>query len=133
MATTTVDDSGTETLFSDESPTIDDLSSPTICSDSETPAPSKGVDFQFRKAHLAPPNIQPFSGVLEKVNQQVRVVLVCFVFVSPCRTPMPICNLLQIYKLTQILDSGFFFLLPIRKYKFRSGPQRKYEYFVTQP
>lgn len=74
MATTI--DSGTETLFSEE----DDDSSPTSCYDLREQLNDNNTiqtdvhnnnnieDTESVNSRLAPPNIQPHSGVLEKVN-----------------------------------------------------------------
>lgn len=59
-------DSGTETLFSDDSP-CELVGSPETYSaeDSETQIGESQSDINSR---LGPPNIQPYSGVLDKVN-----------------------------------------------------------------
>lgn len=66
-------DSGTETLFSDDSP-CELISSPGACfgEDAENHHIHSQTDVNSR---LAPPNIQPFSGVLEKVNSFASVVI----------------------------------------------------------
>lgn len=58
-------DSGTETLFSDDSP-CELVGSPGTYSaeDSETQIGESQSDLNSR---LGPPNIQPYSGVLDKV------------------------------------------------------------------
>lgn len=62
MATT---DSGTETLFSDDSPCDHLVRSPSFGSGDELDSPTnEAISVNNR---LAPPNIQPYSGVLEKV------------------------------------------------------------------
>lgn len=59
-------DSGTETLFSDDSP-CELPPSPSVCSgeDAEVQILDSTAEVNNR---LAPPNIQPYSGVLEKVR-----------------------------------------------------------------
>lgn len=59
-------DSGTETLFSDDSP-CELPGTPSICSgeDAEVQTLEYSVEANSR---FAPPNIQPYSGVLEKVG-----------------------------------------------------------------
>lgn len=60
-------DSGTETLFSDDSP-CELVGSPinyTVAEDSELQINESQSDLSAR---LGPPNIQPYSGVLDKVN-----------------------------------------------------------------
>ncbi|XP_060526732.1 leucine zipper putative tumor suppressor 2 homolog [Cylas formicarius] len=69
MACTT--DSGTETLFSDESP-CELARSPSICSGYETT--TQNDDTLSINSRLAPPNIQPFSGVLEKGKVVIRPI-----------------------------------------------------------
>lgn len=60
MATTV--DSGNETLFSDDSP----------CELAGSPTAYSADDSEVTQCHLhitnRPPNIQPYSGVLEKVS-----------------------------------------------------------------
>lgn len=64
MATT---DSGTETLFSDESP-CELAASPSVCSEAEVQVlDASSEDAGSGRLH-APPNIQPYSGVLGKVS-----------------------------------------------------------------
>lgn len=60
-------DSGTETLFSDDSP-CELPASPSVCSgeDAEARILESTTEVNNR---LAPPNIQPYSGVLEKVRR----------------------------------------------------------------
>lgn len=62
----TTTDSGTETLFSDESSPCERICSPGVYSGDETEVLLD--DSQSVNSRLAPPNIQPFSGVLEKVR-----------------------------------------------------------------
>ncbi|XP_074039021.1 leucine zipper putative tumor suppressor 2 homolog isoform X1 [Leptinotarsa decemlineata] len=69
MATTI--DSGTETLFSDESP-CELVRSPSICSGDERELQMD--DTQSINSRLAPPNIQPYSGVLEKGKVVIRPI-----------------------------------------------------------
>ncbi|KAG5864983.1 hypothetical protein JTB14_011171 [Gonioctena quinquepunctata] len=54
---------GTETLFSDESP-CELVCSPSLCSGDEL----QMEDTHSINSRLAPPNIQPYSGVLERVS-----------------------------------------------------------------
>lgn len=62
-------DSGTETLFSDDSP-CELIGSPSIFSGDETLCQNEqNEDVISVNSRLAPPNIQPYSGVLEKVSQ----------------------------------------------------------------
>ncbi|XP_017786974.1 PREDICTED: leucine zipper putative tumor suppressor 2 homolog [Nicrophorus vespilloides] len=61
-------DSGTETLFSDDSPC--DLGSPTgVCAVEDFENKAEELN-----ARLAPPNIQPYSGVLEKGKVVIRPI-----------------------------------------------------------
>lgn len=73
MATTI--DSGTETLFSDDSPC--DLG----CSGDETEIQVE--DGQSTNSRLAPPNIQPYSGVLEKGKVVIRPIAFKPTLLSP--------------------------------------------------
>lgn len=57
-------DSGTETLFSDDSP-CELPRSPYSGEETEVQVLETSTDASSR---LAPPNIQPYSGVLEKVS-----------------------------------------------------------------
>ncbi|CAH1099858.1 unnamed protein product [Psylliodes chrysocephalus] len=66
-------DSGTETLFSDESPCeLVRVRSPSICSGDDTEVQTE--DTQSINSRLAPPNIQPYSGVLEKGKVVIRPI-----------------------------------------------------------
>lgn len=65
----TTTDSGTETLFSEDFSPCEYLCSPSVCSGDDTEVPLD--DSQSVNSRLAPPNIQPFSGVLEKVNKLI--------------------------------------------------------------
>lgn len=58
-------DSGTETLFSDDSPCELPPSPSFSGEDAEVQVLDSTTDVNNR---LAPPNIQPYSGVLEKVS-----------------------------------------------------------------
>ncbi|XP_056631927.1 leucine zipper putative tumor suppressor 2 homolog isoform X1 [Diorhabda sublineata] len=64
-------DSGTDTLFSDESP-CDLIRSPSICSGDDIEVQME--DTQSINSRLAPPNIQPYSGVLEKGKVVIRPI-----------------------------------------------------------
>ncbi|KAJ8921524.1 hypothetical protein NQ315_003142 [Exocentrus adspersus] len=64
-------DSGTETLFSDESP-CELVGSPSVCSGDDTEVQPE--DTQSVNGRLAPPNIQPYSGVLEKGKVVIRPI-----------------------------------------------------------
>lgn len=80
----TTTDSGTETLFSDDSP-CDHICSPSVCSGEDTEVPLD--DSQSVNSRLAPPNIQPYSGVLEKVSYPFLSILKCsrvIVYISVC-------------------------------------------------
>lgn len=63
----TTTDSGTETLFSDDS-SCEHICSPSRCSGDDTEVPLNDTQSVNR---LAPPNIQPYSGVLEKVKTNI--------------------------------------------------------------
>ncbi|GJQ74105.1 hypothetical protein Trydic_g19027 [Trypoxylus dichotomus] len=73
-------DSGTETLFSDESP-CELVGSPSACSgeDTEPQVPD------LQSETLGPPNIQPYSGVLEKGKEVIRPIA----FKPAVLTPAP--------------------------------------------
>ncbi|KAK9744517.1 hypothetical protein QE152_g7740 [Popillia japonica] len=73
-------DSGTETLFSDESP-CELVGSPSAClgEDAETQVPD------LQSETLGPPNIQPYSGVLEKGKEVIRPIA----FKPAVLTPAP--------------------------------------------
>ncbi|XP_044259201.1 leucine zipper putative tumor suppressor 2 homolog isoform X2 [Tribolium madens] len=59
-------DSGTETLFSDDDASCELVGSPSVC---------YGDEGHFEEVNrLAPPNIQPFSGVLEKGKVVIRPI-----------------------------------------------------------
>uniref|UniRef100_A0A6P7GPL6 Leucine zipper putative tumor suppressor 2 homolog isoform X1 n=2 Tax=Diabrotica virgifera virgifera TaxID=50390 RepID=A0A6P7GPL6_DIAVI len=64
-------DSGTETLFSDES-SCELVRSPSICSGDETEVQME--DTRSINSRLGPPNIQPYSGVLEKGKVVIRPI-----------------------------------------------------------
>ncbi|KAH1012662.1 leucine zipper putative tumor suppressor 2 homolog [Dendroctonus ponderosae] len=68
-------DSGTETLFSDESP-CDLIRSPSICSEEEAARSRNGEheDVLSINSKLGPPNIQPYSGVLEKGKVVIKPI-----------------------------------------------------------
>lgn len=59
-------DSGTETLFSDDSP-CEFVGSPGVYS-GEDSEPQVGEPQTEIHSRLGPPNIQPYSGVLDKVK-----------------------------------------------------------------
>ncbi|KAH0817666.1 hypothetical protein GEV33_005125 [Tenebrio molitor] len=59
-------DSGTETLFSDDS-SCELVGSPSVCYGDDNEGQFEDNCSEVNR--LAPPNIQPFSGVLEKVRK----------------------------------------------------------------
>lgn len=63
-------DSGTETLFSDDS-SCELVGSPSVCYGDDTEGQFEDNCSEVNR--LAPPNIQPFSGVLEKVQANVSM------------------------------------------------------------
>lgn len=72
VMTSCTTDSGTETLFSDDSP-CELVGSPSVCSVEENSS-KPNEDAVSIHSRLAPPNIQPYSGVLEKGKVVIRPI-----------------------------------------------------------
>ncbi|KAF7267848.1 uncharacterized protein LOC143195016 [Rhynchophorus ferrugineus] len=67
-------DSGTETLFSDDSLCELPISPSLYSVDENHPKPEQNDDSLSINSRLAPPNIQPYSGVLEKGKVVIRPI-----------------------------------------------------------